>query len=230
MGGIARTNGMKALAVGGTRDHVHLLISLPPTMAVAKAMQLIKSGSSKWMHDKIALDVFQWQEKYGAFSIGISQVERTIGYIKNQKKHHAKIGSAQEWKAILKRHGLPVKNEQPSLAGLFSIFRFPGTCCAACRAIFIRASGAGCLHDCCGEGRQAFEACHRMSFEANRIVRPRKSLAPLGTKNKACGSPISRLPNCSITNSGYSSTSTNSPRSALKLAMIFSCCAAGTKS
>jgi putative transposase len=109
MGGIARTNGMKALAVGGTRDHVHLLISLPPTMAVAKAMQLIKSGSSKWMHDKIALDVFQWQEKYGAFSIGISQVERTIGYIKNQKKHHAKIGSAQEWKAILKRHGLPVE-------------------------------------------------------------------------------------------------------------------------
>ena len=90
-------------------------------MAVAKAMQLIKSGSSKWMHDKIALDLFQWQEKYGAFSIGISQVERTIGYINNQKKHHAKMGFwAQEWKAILKRTVYRLKNDQPSLAGLFS--------------------------------------------------------------------------------------------------------------
>jgi len=59
MGGIARLNGMKALAVGGTRDHAHLLISLPPTMAIAKAMQLIKSGSSKWMHDKVRHDLFE---------------------------------------------------------------------------------------------------------------------------------------------------------------------------
>jgi hypothetical protein len=57
------------------------------------------------MHDKIGLDLFQCQEKCGAFSIGISQVEKTIKYINNQRKHHAMLGSAQEWKAILKRHG-----------------------------------------------------------------------------------------------------------------------------
>ena len=51
MGGIARANGKKALAVGGMNDHAHLLLSLPPTMAVAKALQLIKSGSSLWMHE-----------------------------------------------------------------------------------------------------------------------------------------------------------------------------------
>jgi putative transposase len=106
MGGIPRVNGIKALAVGGMRDHVHLVISLPPTMAIAKAMQLIKSGSSKWMHDKIRHELFEWQEKYGAFSIGISQLEATTRYIHNQKQHHEKQSFDREWKAILKRHGL----------------------------------------------------------------------------------------------------------------------------
>jgi REP element-mobilizing transposase RayT len=47
MGGITRTNGMKALAIGGMRNHVHLLLSLPATITIAKAVQLIKAGSSK---------------------------------------------------------------------------------------------------------------------------------------------------------------------------------------
>jgi putative transposase len=51
MGGIARENNIKALAIGGTENHVHLLLSLPATINVAKAMQLIKGGSSKWVHN-----------------------------------------------------------------------------------------------------------------------------------------------------------------------------------
>ena len=51
LGGIARENGMKALAIGGTDDHVHVLVSLPSTLPVAKAIQLLKGGSSKWLHD-----------------------------------------------------------------------------------------------------------------------------------------------------------------------------------
>jgi len=108
MGGIARANGFKTLEVGGMRDHVHLLISLPPTMPVAKAMQLIKAGSSLWMHETAGRPLFQWQEKYGAFSIGISQKEITARYIRNQKKHHDTVNFREEWKAILKRHGLPI--------------------------------------------------------------------------------------------------------------------------
>jgi REP element-mobilizing transposase RayT len=54
IGGIARENRMKALAVGGTFDHVHALLSLPATMLFAKAVQLIKGGSSKWIHDTFA--------------------------------------------------------------------------------------------------------------------------------------------------------------------------------
>src|SRR5438552_12276409 len=88
MGGIARTNKMKALAIGGTRDHVHLLLSLKADMPVAKAMQLIKSGSSKWMHEEVGKKLFSWQEAYGAFTIGVSQIPATVKYINNQKEHH----------------------------------------------------------------------------------------------------------------------------------------------
>lgn len=51
VGGIARENNMTALAVGGTDDHMHVLVELPSTLSVAKAIQLIKGGSSKWLHD-----------------------------------------------------------------------------------------------------------------------------------------------------------------------------------
>src|SRR5215470_15312527 len=105
IGGIARTNGLKALAVGGMPDHLHLLLSLPPNVPVSEAVQLVKAGSSKWMHEQQGTR-FEWQVGYGAFTIGISQIQETVDYILNQKKHHAKRSFAQEWKIFLKRHGL----------------------------------------------------------------------------------------------------------------------------
>src|SRR5688572_12294179 len=84
LGGIVRENGMKALAVGGVADHVHILLSLPATMSVAKAMQLLKGNSSKWIHETFpTLGQFAWQEGYGAFSIGISGIEETRAYIRD---------------------------------------------------------------------------------------------------------------------------------------------------
>src|SRR5207248_3435249 len=89
LGGIARDNGMKALAVGGVEDHVHILLSLPATISVAKAIQLIKGGSSKWIHDTLpAHRAFAWQEGYGAFGIGVSQIDATVKYIQSQPEHH----------------------------------------------------------------------------------------------------------------------------------------------
>src|SRR6188472_3916324 len=71
IGGIARENGMVAKAVGGIEDHVHALLSLPATMAVSKAMQLIKGNASKWIHETFSdLLEFAWQVGYGAFGIG----------------------------------------------------------------------------------------------------------------------------------------------------------------
>jgi len=71
LGSIARNNGFKAIAIGGTGNNVHILLSLPETVPLAKAMQLLKSGSAKWMNDTGAGD-FAWQEGYGAFTVGIS--------------------------------------------------------------------------------------------------------------------------------------------------------------
>ena len=105
IGGIARTNHMKALAVGGICDHLHVLLSLPPTLPIAKAIQLVKAGSSKWMREQGARG-FEWQVGYGAFTIGISQIPGTMNYIRNQEKHHAKRNFAEEWKIFMKRHGL----------------------------------------------------------------------------------------------------------------------------
>jgi REP element-mobilizing transposase RayT len=104
MGGIAREHEMKALAVGGTEDHVHLLLSLPSSMPVAKAMREIKSASSRWMHETCGQAGFEWQEGYGAFSIGWSQVETTLAYIACQEEHHKNRDFQAEFVAILKKH------------------------------------------------------------------------------------------------------------------------------
>ena len=107
LGGIARENKMKALAVGGAADHVHILISLPGTLSVAKAIQLLKGNSSKWIHETFPrLADFAWQEGYGAFSIGVSGVEATAAYIRNQTEHHRQRTFREEFVAMLRKHGL----------------------------------------------------------------------------------------------------------------------------
>ena len=105
LGGIARQNKMKAIEVGGIEDHVHILLSLPSTMAVAKAMQLIKGGSSKWIHETFPEHrLFAWQEEYGAFSVSVSQLDKTVEYIKGQAEHHRKMTFQEEFLALLKKH------------------------------------------------------------------------------------------------------------------------------
>ena len=105
LGGIARQNDMKAIIVGGMEDHVHILLSLPSTLSIAKAMQLIKGGSSKWVHETFPEQrLFNWQAKYGAFSVSVSQLDRTIAYIKDQEKHHRTQSFQEEFLALLRKH------------------------------------------------------------------------------------------------------------------------------
>jgi putative transposase len=107
IGGIARTNGFRALSVGGTSCHAHALLSLPATMPIASAVQLVKAGSSKWLHEEFpALRVFAWQEGYGAFSIGVSQVDDTVRYIARQAEHHHTQTFEDELLAILQKCGI----------------------------------------------------------------------------------------------------------------------------
>lgn len=104
MGGIARNNGFSAIAIGGTENHVHMLLSLPATMPISKAVQLVKGGSSKWLIDSGRR--FAWQENYAAFSVSVSQKQRTIRYIESQPEHHRRLSFEQEFRSFLDKHGI----------------------------------------------------------------------------------------------------------------------------
>ncbi len=107
LGGIARQNKMKAVEIGGVEDHVHILLSLPATIPVSKAMQLIKGGSSKWVHETFPDQrLFAWQEEYGTFSVSVSQLDKTIAYIRSQPEHHRKMTFQEEILTLLKKHGI----------------------------------------------------------------------------------------------------------------------------
>ena len=104
MAGIARNHDFLVIANGGIEDHVHLLIQLPATLALAKAVQLLKSNSSKWMNERGVK--FDWQKGYGAFSVSKSIVPAVVRYIERQEMHHRKITFEQEIVALLKKHGM----------------------------------------------------------------------------------------------------------------------------
>ena len=99
--GIGRNHDIGILAVGGTEDHVHILLHLPPKISLAKAVLLLKSNSSKWMNE---VTEFSWQEGYGAFSVSASNLDAVIRYIRNQRQHHRKLGFEEELRAILQKH------------------------------------------------------------------------------------------------------------------------------
>jgi len=107
LGGIARENKIKALAIGGASDHVHVLLSLPATLSVAKAIQLLKGNSSKWLRETFPnMRSLGWQEGYGAFSIGVSGIEATVSYIRNQAEHDRRRTFREEFVMMLRRRGL----------------------------------------------------------------------------------------------------------------------------
>jgi REP element-mobilizing transposase RayT len=99
LAGIARNHGMHVLAVGGTANHVHLLIVLPAEMALADAVRTLKSNSSRLMRGRSPSSA--WQQGYGAFSVSPSQVERVKHYIANQPAHHRTYSFEQELVAML---------------------------------------------------------------------------------------------------------------------------------
>jgi putative transposase len=108
LGGIARENDMKPLAIGGVSDHVHLLVSLPATLSLSKAIQLLKGNSSKWIHETFPpLRAFSWQQGYATFSIGISGIDETCAYIRSQEQHHQTRTYRDEVIMFLQRHGIP---------------------------------------------------------------------------------------------------------------------------
>jgi len=85
-------------------DHIHLLIQIPPGLAMAKTVKAIKVNSSRWANEEGFK--FAWQEGYGAFSVSRSLEAAAVRYIQNQKAHQKKMGFDAEVVALLKKHGM----------------------------------------------------------------------------------------------------------------------------
>jgi REP element-mobilizing transposase RayT len=106
LGGAIRTLGGVPLAVGGTGDHVHLLVGLRATHRLSDVLREIKVTSSKWVHETTGVRGFSWQDGYGAFSVSPGQADEVRKYIASQEEHHRRKTFQEEYLEFLKRNGV----------------------------------------------------------------------------------------------------------------------------
>ena len=105
MAGIARNHKGEAVEINGMPDHTDLLVRLEPVEGIADFMRELKSGSSKWVR-KTHQSKFNWQRRYGAFSVSESVSDAVRKYIRDQKKHHQMQSFEVEYKTLLHRHNV----------------------------------------------------------------------------------------------------------------------------
>ena len=97
----------KVLSIGGMPDHVHILFGFRPTQALSNLIQEVKRDSSEWINkEKLVIGRFSWQEGYGAFSYGKSQISDVANYIETQEKHHRKRTFREEYLEFLEKFGI----------------------------------------------------------------------------------------------------------------------------
>lgn len=105
MAGSLNKMGSPAIKVRSMPEHVHILCLLSKTMAPCKLIEEIKTGSSKWLKTQSpALDLFQWQNGYGIFSVSESNINTIIRYVEHQEEHHRQVTFQDELRALLKEH------------------------------------------------------------------------------------------------------------------------------
>jgi putative transposase len=103
--GIARNMQVPILAIGGVADHLHILISLPPSCNLAKVICDLKANSSRWLNETGVR--FSWQEGYGAFSVSPSRIGAVQQYIRGQPEHHKRRNFEEEFLDLLRKSGVP---------------------------------------------------------------------------------------------------------------------------
>lgn len=110
--GIVKKQGQKLISINGMADHLHILIGLKPAMALADLVRDIKTDSSEWINKKkLARGKFAWQEGYGTFSYGHSQLDKIVRYIMNQEKHHRRRSFRDEYLTLLRKFEIDFKEE-----------------------------------------------------------------------------------------------------------------------
>ena len=107
MGGVIKNNGGIPFMINGVSDHVHILASLPRTIALSKYVENIKRTSSKWIKSKgLHYKNFAWQNGYAGFSVSSSKKEVVTTYIANQKEHHKTQTYKEEVLQFLKEYNI----------------------------------------------------------------------------------------------------------------------------
>lgn len=102
--GIVNNRKQKLFAVFAMPDHVHILVSMSPTVSISDLVRDIKAGSSKFVNDKGWTNgKFNWQEGYGAFSYSKSSIDAVVKYILNQEEHHKKKSFKEEYLDFLQK-------------------------------------------------------------------------------------------------------------------------------
>ncbi|HZK93286.1 MAG TPA: transposase [Prolixibacteraceae bacterium] len=105
---VAKSKGMKLVALGGTENHLHVLLALPSKLSVESAILPLKQSSTTWIRQNFeALRAFSWATGFAAFSISRSQLDSTLLYIQNQEQYHWKKSFQEEYKDFLNYHHLP---------------------------------------------------------------------------------------------------------------------------
>ena len=102
--GVARNLHYEPLAIGGTENHVHVLVRLPTDVSVSEAVQKLKSNSSRWLRKAGSWP--GWQEGYGAFSVSPRNADAVRRYIQNQSEHHQRRSFEEEFLALLLKSGV----------------------------------------------------------------------------------------------------------------------------
>jgi REP element-mobilizing transposase RayT len=107
MGGILKEQACKPVLINGPADHVHALTTVPPTTALSDVMRVLKTNSSRWVHEQFPrLGSFAWQTGYGAFGVSRSNADEVERYVANQQEHHRHVTFQEEFLAFLQRHGV----------------------------------------------------------------------------------------------------------------------------
>ena len=106
LGGTIRGLGGHPRMVGGTADHVHLLVDLLATHILAHSVRELKKASSKWMREKGNIAGFAWQEGYAAFTVSASGMEQVKDYVANQEAHHRERSFLDELRILLRKSGV----------------------------------------------------------------------------------------------------------------------------
>jgi len=102
-----KNQGCQAIIVGGFYEHIHLLVHKKSTLLTSDLVKEIKRTSSMWLKEKgVAYGKFSWQIGYGAFSVSFWDLNKIVSYIKDQDKHHQKMKWEDEYRKLLKKHGI----------------------------------------------------------------------------------------------------------------------------